>query len=191
MKTTNRIYNVPEYPVIPLTRWTNQWLDAQKHQVDDIYGEVWEDFQGLTEQLCSFSSLWKLQQAQNLRDLHLRTNANRRDHLCQLVKRVYEFFPRLEIMLLEDEHIYPDAQTIWPLRAEFVTGDAGNPRKLKYIDNETQSRIVSEYDLHAYLGPIDVGFQIRRDPETGLKRHFLMKIGKKWSGKETLGEFSD
>jgi hypothetical protein len=190
MTTTRRVYAVPGEPVIPLTRWTNRWLDAQKPQVEDVYGELWEDFQGLTEQLCSFSSLWKVQQAQNLRNLHLRTSANCKDHLCQLVKGVYEFFPRLEIMLLEDYQVYPDTKTIYALRFEFVTGIAAGEDKLEYIDNETQSRIVSEYNLDPY-GPKPVGFQIRRDPKTGLKRNFLMKVGDKWSGNESLGGFSD
>ncbi len=191
MRSTRRIYAIPEEPGIPLTRWTNRWLDAQKHQVEDVYGEVWEDFQGLTEQLCSFSSLWKVQQAKSLRDLHIRTNANDKDHLCQFVKGVYEFFPRLEIMLLEDEHIYPDTEIIYPLRAEFVTGDAANQDKLKYMDDETESMIVSEFHLHQYYGSIPVGFRIWRDPNTGLKRDFLMKIGKKWSGNEKVGRYKD
>ena len=187
MKTTRPIHDIPEEPEIPLTRWTNQWLDAQKHQVEDIYGEVWEDFQGLTEQLLSFSSLWKVQQAQKLRDLHLCTRVNYKIHLCQLVKGVYESFPRLERMLLEDYHVYPD-ETVYALRAEFVTGDAANERKLEYIDNKTDSRIVSEYFFHTC---IPVGFRIWRDPKTGLKRHFLMKIGMNWSGNETLGSYLD
>jgi hypothetical protein len=94
-------------------------------------------------------------------------------------------------MLLEDYHVYPDTETVYALRAEFVTGDAANEKKLEYIDNETQSRIVCEHYLHAYLGPIPVGFRIWRDPKTGLKRHFLMKLGKEWSGNETLGRYSD
>lgn len=192
MRTTRRVFGSDEEAEIPLNRWTNQWLDAQKHQVEDVYGEVWEDFQGLTEQLLSFSSLWKVQQAKNLRNLHLRTNVNYKDHLCQLVKGVYDFFPRLEIMLLEDHHVYPDKETIYALRAEFVTGDAANEKKLENINNETQSKIVWEHYVHPYLtlDPIPVGFRIWLDPKTGLKRHFFMKISWERYGYETLGRES-
>jgi hypothetical protein len=185
MRNTRRVYGVPEEPEIPLTRWTNQWLDAQKNQVEDIYGEVWEDFQGLTEQLLSFSSLWKVQQAQNLRKLHLRTHVNYQDHLCHLVKGVYDFFPRLEIMLLDDTNVYPNTEFIYALRAEFITGDAANGDDLKGIDNETQGRIVR----NPYAS-VPVGFQIWRDPKTGLKRHFLMEIPWKFTGK-TLSDYLD
>lgn len=159
------------------------------HEVKDIYTEMWEDFQGLAEQLCSFSSMEKLHKAQNLRTLHLRPHVLNENHLCQLVTGIYELFPLLEKLLVEDEWRSPHTELIYSLRAEFVTGDPSAWHTLKYIDNETQSRIVSEYRPIEF-GWSPVGFEIKRDPKTGEKRNFIMKMGTEWSGNEYLGGFS-
>jgi hypothetical protein len=196
----NIAYHYPKLPLpkspvkIRLTSDLPFWLDAQKRNVVDIYPEVWEDFQGLTEQLCSFSSMRKFQQAQNLRSLTIRTGVADRDveMLWRFIETLYELFPHLERLLVKAWS--PQNQDIYYLRQLFVTRtpdpehrDMFYKNKLPNIDpHKTQSLVIHEYGTGSIYDPLPLGFRCKLNPKTGEKRDFIFKMDRPWSKGDKL-----
>src|SRR5882757_7048318 len=131
-KKIQRKWDDPAPRPIKFTRKLKTWLDAARPFVEDIYTECWEDYQSVAEHLLSFSTMVKFQQATNLRSLRLNISVvdslNPKD-LCVLVKMLYEHFPLLEDLVIDELLTLPSYYLIFGLRDYFVLGRTGPLRK--------------------------------------------------------------
>jgi hypothetical protein len=94
-----------------------------------IYPELWEDFEGLAQNLFSFASMEKVQQAMNLRSLTIHTEVMSPRCLSELIDMAHNHYPLLEELIVLDKKHVPGRHDINFL-AQMFAGKRGVQFKL-------------------------------------------------------------